>query len=239
MKNHLHNRRPPKLSRKHFILLIVCIVTGFIMGYSYNLTKDEQKVTNNLLQQDESYREELINQQEENKALMDELNSLQTKIRDYEKSFASNENKYEQLVEEANRIRLLLGEIPAQGEGITVTLKDGEYDPNSTNPNDYIVHESHIFMVINELKISGAEAIAINGQRLKSNSYIKCNGPVITVDGNQYPAPFEVSAVGNRDTLIDSLKMVGGVFDRLLNDRIVVTVEANDKIQMPSINDEN
>lgn len=239
MKNHLQNRRPPKLTRKHFILLIVCIITGFIMGYSYNLSKDEQKVTSNLLQQDESYREELISQQKENKELMDELNSLQSKIRDYEKSFASNENEYEQLVEEANKIRLLLGEIPAQGQGVTVTLKDGEYNPGSTNPNDYIVHESHVFMVINELKISGAEAIAINGQRLKSNSYINCNGPVITVDGNQYPAPFEISAVGNPDTLIGSLKMVGGVLDRLLNDQIVVTIEANDKIQMPSINEGN
>ena len=57
---------------------------------------------------------------------------------------------------------------------------DGEYDPSVANPNDYIVHESHIFKVINELKISGAEAIAINGQRLKANSYISCNGPVIT-----------------------------------------------------------
>lgn len=133
---------------------------------------------------------------------------------------------------------MLLGIIPAQGGGIQVTLKDNEYNPNSTNPNEYIVHESHVLSVINELKISGAESIAINGQRLKSNSYIRCNGPVITIDGKQYPAPFVIEAVGDSKTLVSSLKIVGGVFDQLLSDNIVVTIEEKNLIQMPSINDE-
>lgn len=209
-----------------------------MIGYSYNLAKDEVKMNSNYLEQEESYREELISQQERNKELTEELIALQTKRREYEKDFAENEEDYEHLLKEAENLRLLLGEIPAHGEGIRVTLKDGEYNPNSTNPNEYIVHESHVFNVINELKVSGAEAISINGQRLKSNSYIRCNGPVITIDGKQYPAPFIIEAVGDRETLISALKITGGVFDQLLNDRIVVTIEENDYIQMPSINDE-
>ncbi|MCP1143943.1 DUF881 domain-containing protein [Lysinibacillus endophyticus] len=227
-----------KFTKKQFIVLIVCISTGFMIGYSYNLAKDEVKMNSNYLEQEESYREELISQQERNKELTEELIALQTKRREYEKDFAENEEDYEHLLKEAENLRLLLGEIPAHGEGIRVTLKDGEYNPNSTNPNEYIVHESHVFNVINELKVSGAEAISINGQRLKSNSYIRCNGPVITIDGKQYPAPFIIEAVGDRETLISALKITGGVFDQLLNDRIVVTIEENDYIQMPSINDE-
>lgn len=227
-----------KFTKKQFIVLIVCISTGFMIGYSYNLAKDEVKMNSNYLEQEESYREELISQQERNKELTEELIALQTKRREYEKDFAENEEDYEHLLKEAENLRLLLGEIPAHGEGIRVTLKDGEYNPNSTNPNEYIVHESHVFNVINELKVSGAEAISINGQRLKSNSYIRCNGPVITIDGKQYPAPFIIEAVGDQETLISALKITGGVFDQLLNDRIVVTIEENDYIQMPSINDE-
>lgn len=237
MKNLLQSKKPKKFTRKSFIILIVCITTGFIIGYSYNLTKDEKNVTNHYFEQEESYRNELIEQQERNKELTTELNNLQLKIREYEKTFASDEEKYKQHVNEAERLRLLIGEIPAEGEGIKVTLKDGEYDPKSTNPNEYIVHESHIFKVINELKISGAEAISINGQRLKANSYISCNGPVITIDGEQYPAPFEIEAIGNSKTFISSLKIVGGVFDQLLNDRIVVTLEEKTNIIMPSVND--
>jgi len=232
MMNQLHNRKQNKFTRRHFIFLLVCIVTGFIIGYAYNSAKDHKKLNSSALDEEDYYRTELIEQQERNKELMDELNELKEQISQYEKSFTENENDYKELAEEAEKLRLMLGELPAHGEGIKVTLKDGDYDPKSTNPNDYIVHESHIFLVINELKISGAEAIAINGHRLKPNSYIHCNGPVITIDGKQYPAPFEIEAIGNSDTLISSLKVPGGVFDQLLNDSIVVTIQALDDIKM-------
>lgn len=239
MKRPLHNKKNNKFTRKQFIVLIVCITTGFIIGYSYKLTKDEVKVNTSYLEQEESYREDLISQQERNKELTEELVALQTQRREYERTFAESEDDYEHLLKEADKLRLLLGEIPAHGEGIRVTLKDNEYNPNSTNPNNYIVHESHVFSVINELKISGAEAIAVNGQRLRSNSYIRCNGPVITIDGKQYPAPFVIEAVGDTNTLNSALRIVGGVLDQLLNEHIVVTIEESGLIEMPSINEES
>ena len=185
-------------------------------------------------QQRDAYREELIEQQERNKELAEELDELLQTIRQYEKEFATHEERYDELVEEAERLRILMGELPVSGKGVSVTLRDDEYS-GETDPNDYIVHESHIFSVINELKIAGAEAIAINGQRLKTNSYISCNGPVITIDGKQYPAPFVIEAVGNPEGLIAALEIGGGVFDQLLNDNVVVTLEKKEMILLPSI----
>lgn len=235
MKNNLQKRRG--VSRKYFTILIVCIITGFIIGYSYNLSKDNRRITSTITlftQQRDAYREELIEQQERNKELAEELDGLLETIRKYEREYATHEEPYDELVKEAERLRILMGELPVAGEGISVTLRDDDYT-GAANPNDYIVHESHVFNVINELKISGAEAIAINGQRLKTNSYISCNGPVITIDGNQHPAPFVIEAVGNQDGLISALEINGGVFDQLLNDHVVVTIEKKEQIVMPSM----
>ena len=237
MKNSPHSKKSVLLNRKYFIILVVCIITGFIIGFSYNLSKDDRKtgsVSSIYVQQGEVYREELIEQQERNKELAEELDTLHETIRNYEKEFATTEEHYELLVEEAEQLRILLGELPAVGKGIAVTLRDNEYN-GVGNPNHYIVHESHIFTVINELKISGAEAIAINGQRLKTNSYISCNGPVITIDGNQYPAPFVIEAVGDQSSLMAALEMAGGVVDQLLSDNVVITLEKKERILMPSI----
>jgi len=237
MKNSPHSKKSVLLNRKYFIILVVCIITGFIIGFSYNLSKDDRKtgsVSSIYVQQGEVYREELIEQQERNKELAEELDTLHETIRNYEKEFATTEEHYELLVEEAEQLRILLGELPAVGKGIAVTLRDNEYN-GVGNPNHYIVHESHIFTVINELKISGAEAIAINGQRLKTNSYISCNGPVITIDGNQYPAPFVIEAVGDQASLTAALEMAGGVVDQLLSDNVVITLEKKERILMPSI----
>lgn len=238
MNNKKKNSKGSFFSRKQFELLIVCVTTGFIIGYSYNQAKDNREagtINSELFEQEDSYREELITQQERNKELTEELNSLQEQIRKYEKSFASDEKDYKKLVEQAEDLRLLLGELKSDGKGIRITLQDGDYDPKSLNPNDYIVHESHVFKLLNELKISGAQAIAINGQRVMANSYIRCNGPVITIDGTQHPAPFVIEAVGDSDTLMASLNLNGGVVDQLLNDNIVVSLEEHQKLTMPRV----
>lgn len=236
--NNKKNSKGSFFSRKQFELLIVCVTTGFIIGYSYNQAKDNREagtINSELFEQEDSYREELITQQERNKELTEELNNLQEQIRKYEKSFASNEKDYKKLVEQAEDLRLLLGELKSEGKGIRVTLQDGDYDPKSLNPNDYIVHESHVFKLLNELKISGAQAIAINGQRVMANSYIRCNGPAITIDGTQHPAPFVIEAVGDSETLMASLNLNGGVVDQLLNDNIIVSLEENQKLTMPKV----
>lgn len=222
------------------VLFIVCIITGFIIGFSYNLSKDKRTLSaaSSQYEQENQYMEELISQKERSKELVNELAELEEKIRSYEKKYSSNEAQYEQNIQDAEQLRLLLGLSEGVGKGIKITLQDGDYNPQLTNPNEYIVHDSHIFKVLNELKIAGAEALSINGQRLKTNSYISCNGPVITIDGQQYPAPFVIEAVGNQDALISSLELIGGVFDQLLNEHVVVTIERSSLVEMATINEE-
>lgn len=234
------NNKTMLFSRKYFVLFTVCIITGFIIGFSYNLSKDKRTLSSASPQfeQENQYLEDLIAQKERNKELAEELEDLEGKIRSYEKKFSSNEAQYEQNIQDAEQLRLLLGLSSGSGEGVKITLQDGNYNPKSTNPNDYIVHESHIFKVLNELKIAGAEALAINGQRLKPNSYISCNGPVITIDGQQYPAPFVIEAVGEQESLIASLELTGGVFDQLLNEQVVVTIEQSNLIEMNKVIEE-
>ncbi|MFF3100625.1 DUF881 domain-containing protein [Viridibacillus arvi] len=227
-------------SFKHqFAFLVVSIALGFLFAYAYNMakTKDTTMTETNSsdFEKKEQLREGLIAQQERNKELEEEKLLLQQKIKDYEQDFSGSKEGYKDLVKQADDLRLLLGKIPGRGSGVTVTLQDAEYDPNSVNPNDYIVHESHVFKVLNELKISGAQAIAINGHRLKANSYIKCNGPVITIDDDQFPAPFVIEAVGDPKVLSAGLTLAGGVFDQLIDDNIIVTIDGSKQLVMPAV----
>ncbi|WP_252503679.1 DUF881 domain-containing protein [Sporosarcina sp. Marseille-Q4943] len=225
---------------RYILYSFVFLILGFIFAFSYRtLGKDSgESAQSPTFQQEEQYRGELIIQKERNKELADEIQAKQDDIREFEKSFSENEENHTVLVEEAKDLRLLLGIIPATGPGVRVTLKDGDYDPVEQNPNDYIVHESHVLRVVNELKISGAQGIAINGQRISSNSYIKCTGPVITIDGRTLPAPFVIEAVGDTDVLAASLNLGGGVIDGLVHDNIVVTLEQLKEIKLPALRDE-
>lgn len=223
---------------KSIVFSLVFLVLGFMLSYSYSISKSQERSDDftggAFFEQEERYRKELIEQQERNKALREELEEKQAAVQKYEQSFSEGETKNTDYAEEAEALRRTLGLLPVEGRGLTVTLQDGEYDPDSVNPNDYIVHESHIFQVINELNISGAEAISINGQRIHGNSHIVCTGPVITVDGVQYPAPFTIAAIGKADVLASSMKLAGGVMDQLVNDNVVVTMDEGQLISMPA-----
>ena len=94
------------------------------------------------------------------------------------------------------------------------------------------------FRVVNELRIAGAQGLAINGQRITANSYIKCTGPVITVDGRTFPAPFVIEAIGDADVLAASLYLKGGVIDGLIMDNIVVTTEQSKEINLSALRNE-
>lgn len=226
---------------RYVLYAIVFLVLGFIFAFSYRtLGKDKVDVAQNPgLQKEEQYREELIAQKERNKELTDEIFMKQNEIREFEQSISENENNHAGLVEEAKNLRLLLGVIPAIGPGVRITLKDGDYDPVEQNPNEYIVHESHVLQVVNELKISGAQGIAINGQRISANSNIKCTGPVIKIDGRTYPAPFVIEAVGDSEVLTTSLQLRGGVIDGLVHDNIVVSVEQLKELKLPALRNES
>ena len=226
---------------RSILFSVVFLVLGFILAFSYRtlgINQEDANFKSPAFIKEEDYRENLISQQERNKELTDEIAAKQEEIREYERSFSTGEKNHANLVEEAKDLRLLLGVIPAAGQGVKITMKDADYDPIEQNPNDYIVHESHILQVINELRISGAQGLAINGQRITSNSYIKCTGPVITVDGKTFPAPFVIEAIGDMNVLASALHLKGGVIDSLIRDNIVVTTEQLKDIQLSALLDE-
>lgn len=221
---------------------LVFLVLGFMLAFSYQTIGSKQQALgpelSSVFQQEEQYREDLIIQQERNKELTNELLNKQNEVHEFEQQFSDKENNHAVLVEKARDLRLLLGDVASKGEGVKVTLEDADYDPSVQNPNDYIVHESHVLRVINELKIAGAQGMTINGQRIDSNSYIKCTGPVIMVDGRTFPAPFVIEAVGDPKVLSPALHLKGSVIDGLLIDNIVVTLEEMKEIKLPAIRDE-
>lgn len=222
-----------KVKGKHAILSLVLLVLGYMLSFSYHLTQKENpssQITSNQWERDLELRNKLIAQVEINRELQKELLSKQNKVLEIEKELAKEEKLFFNLAEDAEKYRMYLGKVKVKGKGVEVVLSDGNYNPDEENVNNYIVHEHHIFKVVNELYISGATAVAINGQRLSHNSYILCNGPVVEVDGYQHRAPFVVTAIGDPDVLSSALELTGGVRDILVNENIEFSLERKEEI---------
>ncbi len=192
-----------------------------------NLTDRQYRIENNM-------RSQLLDIQDRNRKLQKELYEKQSKVRQFEKELSQEEEIYFNLAEDTEKYRMFLGKVKVKGPGVEVVLEDAEYI-KSEDVNNYIVHEHHVFKVVNELYIAGASAVAINGQRISHDSYIVCQGPVITVDGNPHPAPFIISAIGDSDVLASAISITGGVRDQIVNDNIVFSLEKKKNIMMEPI----
>ncbi|WP_257141026.1 DUF881 domain-containing protein [Bacillus sp. AFS015802] len=219
---------------KHVILSLVCLVLGFILAFSFSLANTEQRElgnrTNGQWKQEEALRDQILEYQQKNNDLQEKLYEKQEKVGNMEKEFSKEKQIYFNLAEDAEKYRMYLGKTKVKGPGVTVTLSDAKYDPEEENANNYIVHEHHVFKVINELYIAGASVVAINGQRLKHDSYILCNGPVIQIDGIEYPAPFEITAIGDPDVLSSAMNITGGVKDQLVNENIIFEMKKENSV---------
>lgn len=228
-----------RIASKQVIFAIISLVLGFILAFSYSAAREKLSgappVSNRQYLEEEQLRADLIEIQEKNRELQQELFIQQDSLREREQEFSKDTQVYRNMVEDAEKLRMFLGKVKVSGAGVNVTLEDAEYDPSDPNVNNYIVHERHVFKVINELYIAGASAVAINGQRISHQSYIVCTGPVITVDGVQHPAPFVISAIGDADVLLSALNLVGGVKDQLVNDQIVVKLEQNQNLTFDAV----
>ena len=96
------------------------------------------------------------------------------------------------------------GLVPRSGPGLTVTLADAPssvVESSDLNVNYLVVHQQDIQAVVNAMWKAGASAVTVQGQRVISTTGIKCEGPVVQLQGVPYGQPYRISAVGDPEAL--------------------------------------
>jgi uncharacterized protein YlxW (UPF0749 family) len=98
------------------------------------------------------------------------------------------------LISHLDAEELAAGSLPVTGPGLRVTLDDA---PPSTSSDRNRVLDRDLQSVVNALWAAGAEAIAIDGERLTAQSSIRQAGAAILVDFQPVSAPYFVAAIGD------------------------------------------
>ncbi len=147
-----------------------------------------------------------------------EIKRLREQKTQLEKVVAKGTDASDTLNKELQDTKFLAGLTEAVGPGVQVTLVDSQ--KRSLLPSDQLklsslIHDSDIANVVNELKAAGAEAIAVNGQRVVSTTAVRCVGPVVHVNGVPAAPPYVIQAIGDADALYGGLNLPNGVLDDL------------------------
>lgn len=218
-----------KLKGFHWGLILVGVIMGSMLSVQFRLTKDIQHTPP--VRQAQTLAAQVNEARKERDELQQRVNDLRARL---DREAAGP--RLDTLKTELNRVRIEAGLVDVTGPGVEVTLNDSNIQVQpGQNPNLYVLHDEDVLKIVNELKAAGAEAIAINGQRMLATSEIRCIGPTILTNKNQrLTPPFVIAAIGNPDTMINSLQMRGGVIEQLQFWGIQVGVKRAAQLRVPA-----
>jgi uncharacterized protein YlxW (UPF0749 family) len=145
-------------------------------------------------------------------------------------SAASLKDLYTQL----EQARIGAGLIALHGPGVVFKLEDAS-QPGAGS--DTLVSAHDLRVLVQELWLGGAEAVAINGERLTSTTAILDIGGSILVNSAYLAGPYKVAAIGPDDMyarLQDSASFRAFVVDRVQMVGLGFSVADHEEVDVPA-----
>lgn len=138
-----------------------------------------------------------------------ELESLSNTKKSLETKAEAGISLNNSLQKQIRQLQIANGTVDIAGPGISITITG---DSNIMNYD--------LIDLVNELWISGAEAVAINDMRILDTTTIeqtedKNHNIVITMNGQVLLSPIIITAIGDSATLEKGLTFPGGIIDNL------------------------
>ncbi len=198
------------------IIIIFSIISGIILGF---LIKSNVDVYIPMTSKS------IIEAQEDLNMLEGEIKELELIYKDRNRQLKKLEDQINpardierEILEELSFRKTKSGYTPVEGPGIEIKMYDNQdTEIVGYNVNDDIIHDVDILNILNDLRLAGAEAISINGERILASSEIKCGGPIIKVNNRSLATPFIIKVVGDKRTLMAAVLAPGTYGDTLKN----------------------
>ncbi len=171
---------------------------------------------------------------EKNAALEAEISSEMKRTSELEKLFIRQQKDIylEQLFGDIQQMRMNAGLVDVTGPGLIINMDDAAAR-QTTEMGLLVIHDSDIKAILNDLKIAGAQAISINGERIIATSEQICAGPTIRINWRKYAVPYRIHVIGNPDRLNRALKN-SEQLAYMIRDRIKVDIRFTRKVEVPA-----
>ncbi len=215
---------------------IACFALVLVMFMQFKIV-NETDITSIENMRETELRTELANW----KSRYDETNAqyeeVQKMIEEYNQTKESNEETEKLVNEELATVNMNLGKTDVEGEGVEIVLRE------TTNEEISQINADDLLVIVNALKLAGAEAISINDERIINmtdivNINANSDDLFVRINGQRILAPYVIKAIGNQSYLESALIGNGGYVDQLRTIGHDVSIEKKDKITILKYNDE-
>ena len=208
-------------------MVIACFALALVMSMQFKIAS-ETDITSIENMREAELRTELANWKSKYEEVEKKYEETSSKIDEYKQNKESNEDTEKLVDDELQQVNMQLGKVDVQGEGIEVTLRETDNEEISRITADDLI------LIVNALKVSGAEAISINDERIINMSdMVDINESFIKINGQRIVAPYIIKAIGNQSYLESSLISNGGPVDEMKKIGQDVSITKSNKVIVP------
>lgn len=217
------------------ILGIVCMVLTISIAVQIRTIESATSTVGTGISDNSGLKDEFLKSQEEYNTAYRKLEEAEKKLEEVRNQATQNSETDSNTEIEIKEDRKLLGLTEVTGQGFIIKLDDNREINGSEvlNVSDYLVHEGDLTYIVNELFNAGADAIAINDQRITSKTSILCDGNIIRINGEIVSVPITIQAIGYPERMDYALNRPGGYLEILANAGVQVYVQKSEKITLP------
>jgi uncharacterized protein YlxW (UPF0749 family) len=157
--------------------------------------------------------ETALDLQDEQEGLKARILELRDQIQEAERTGEGSAVLVRQVNSALEEARIAAGLIPMTGTGVVLQLEDsiGQGQAGVTD-SDLLVSARDVRTLVEELWLGGAEAIAVNGERVTTSTAIIDIGSTVLVNAAYLAPPYQVAAIGPPD-LYDRIVGAQGFVD--------------------------
>lgn len=195
-----------------FAVPAVCLLTGLLFGITHEAADGYDLRGGGTLELSGLVRDAEARVAGEQRRLAE----LDGRMRELQRAAAGADRRVADAVAGARALEPGAGLTAQRGPGLVVTLTDaprgpdGRY-PAGVAPDALVVHQQDVQAVLNGLWAGGAEAIAVQDQRLVATSAVRCVGNTLLLGGRTYSPPYVISAIGDPVRMRATVEVQNGV----------------------------
>jgi uncharacterized protein YlxW (UPF0749 family) len=190
-------RRPRSSPRLTWAFTIAAAlgVIGFVGAAQWNSSVERDAFTTSAQQ---VLAAQVLQLEAEQQQLRTDIADAEAEVQRIQEESTSSSDTLAALNSRLGEARLAAGLTGVIGPGVVVEISDSNrVVPPGENPSSYIVLVDDLRDIVTALWASGAEAIAIDGERLVASSSIYGVGASVLVNTSFLSPPFRIEAIGD------------------------------------------
>ena len=181
------------------VLLLPAVLFGLLVSVQWRTQAERNELT-------VRYNTPLLDAaktlQNEQNTLKAQLADLRAELDRIQTNASTQSGAAKELQAGIDALKVVAGLNERTGDGVEVVLDDARGTVAAKDIEKSICHNTDLTDIVNQAWRGGAEAIAVNDERIVGSSSIYCVGSTIMVNGTLMSPPFKVIVIGPQNELL-------------------------------------